>query len=114
MTPEMQVFLKILSTNPGSIVILVTSAFLAVLYFVQVTWRISAMERKLGLKPSLNGTEDEVVVTKGDLLRFETNLIKQFAGAFTDADICVLKHDDMERRVSVVEHHVANHPSKAG
>jgi hypothetical protein len=90
--PELKLFFELLGANLGSVLTLLLSIFLAMFYFFQVGTRVAAMERKMGLRPSVNGSNLAVVVTKGDLIAFEKSLLDTLRKDFVASDICILKH----------------------
>jgi hypothetical protein len=89
---EFKLFFELLGMNLGAVLTLLACILLAVFYFTQVGTRIIAMERKMGLVPSVNGSNLAVVVTKGDLIAFEKSLLDTLRKDFVAADICILKH----------------------
>jgi len=96
------IFWKAAQSNPGSIGIMIFGLVCTVIYGVQIWWRVSLVEKKLGLRT--NGTSSlEVVVTKADLIQFEKNLIETLRAQFVSSEICVLRHDQTVDRVEAME-----------
>jgi hypothetical protein len=101
MFTEVEALIKLLSSNPSSVMVFLLVGPLAVFYIFKTTWRVAAIERKLGLRAPLNG--GNVVVTRSDLLEFEARLFDKLDKKFVPGNICELKHADSERRIKTLE-----------
>lgn len=107
---ELQWFMQLLGAHPGSVTVLVGGTIMTIFYSLQVGDRISNMERKLGLKPSVNGGNLAVVVTRGDLVAFEKSLIETLRREFRDKEMCDLQHLESNRRIAALEEYRSDHP----